>query len=561
MPTRAKDIKLRLNLYDKKHLANLVLRAKYIESLFDEAANEAARIGGSTGFDNPENPFYFSDFPAAKQQIDKVIAQLHSDLFLAIEEGDRQEWLLACEKNDKMVDMLVGLTSLPKERISSWKQPNLNALEAFQSRKIDGLNLSDKVWKIAGEFKGELELALDIGLGEGKSAADLSQDVRRLLKEPNKLFRRVRDKHGNLRLSKNAKAYNPGQGVYRSSAKNALRLTATENNIAYRTSDFDRWQQIDFVIGIEINLSNNHTLNGHPFYDICDELKGLYPKDFKFTGWHPFCRCFAVPKLADMKQFLEYQQRLLAGEDVSGFEFAGTVKDVPDNFKGWIEKNEARITKAGDKGGLPYFLKDNSAYYQPSYKSVFTQKKYKQDFIDYAGNNERENIAKGGLVNSYKMYYESAGRVSKYDLELLMENYFGEHPDNVNGKFGGVKVVEGKNYVMECVRDNKRYNYFHINNRAFNANGIKFNAHDELLNAIQMIREGKTLTFKEEYAIENKWHEILHAKSVGLGGKRLSATQTTAMEAVNQFVARRTYPGIPDSYRNWGARRCIRKGL
>jgi hypothetical protein len=38
------------------------------------------------------------------------------------------------------------------------------------------------------------------------------------------------------------------------------------------------------------------------------------------------------------------------------------------------------------------------------------------------------------------------------------------------------------------------------------------------------------------------WHEILHAKSVGLGGKRLTATQSAAMEAINQFVARRTYP-------------------
>ena len=23
------------------------------------------------------------------------------------------------------------------------------------------------------------------------------------------------------------------------------------------------------------------------FHDICDDLKGRYPKDFKFTGWHP----------------------------------------------------------------------------------------------------------------------------------------------------------------------------------------------------------------------------------------------------------------------------------
>ena len=53
-------------------------------------------------------------------------------------------------------------------------------------------------------------------------------------------------------------------------------------------------QQLDFILGIEVHLSNNHTcLNAkgepEPFYDICDELQGRYPKDFKFTGWHPLC--------------------------------------------------------------------------------------------------------------------------------------------------------------------------------------------------------------------------------------------------------------------------------
>jgi hypothetical protein len=60
-----------------------------------------------------------------------------------------------------------------------------------------------------------------------------------------------------------------------------------------------------------------------------------------------------------------------------------------------------------------------------------------------------------------------------------------------------------------------------------------------------MIRDGKTLTFKEEYAIEGLWHEMMHANSTWDGYfKRLSLTQTTAMEAIHQFVARRTYSGF-----------------
>ena len=142
-----------------------------------------------------------------------------------------------------------------------------------------------------------MELALDIGIGEGRSAAELSRDVRRYLNHPERLFRRVRDKHGNLVLSQAAKAFNPGQGVYRSSFKNARRLTATETNMAYRKADNERWQQLFFVVGFEVKLSNNHSINGVPFTDICDELAGKYPKTFVFTGWHPLCRCYTVPIL------------------------------------------------------------------------------------------------------------------------------------------------------------------------------------------------------------------------------------------------------------------------
>ena len=346
--------KFKFDLYDKRHLNNLLKRVKGVAELFDAAANETARAGAASGFNDPERAFYLADFPAVKRRIDEAVQQLHDNIVASIEEGDREEWLLSCEKNDKFIEAISASTGIPSAQISQYKQPNLEALEAFQTRKINGMGLSAAVWNITDQFKEELELALDIGLGEGKSATDLSRDVRRYLNEPERLFRRVRDKHGVLRLSKAAKAYHPGQGVYRSSYKNALRLTATENNIAYRSADHDRWQSIPFVIGIEIKCSNNH-----PSYDICDELAGIYPKDFKYTGWHPFCRCFAVPVLAKQEEFLEYQRKLMAGEDVSGFQFSGAVNDVPEKFSTWLKNNEGRLEKAKS---IPYFLKDNPKY-------------------------------------------------------------------------------------------------------------------------------------------------------------------------------------------------------
>ena len=352
-------MKINVGIYDKKHLNNLLKATENQIKLLDDAVKDASRIGETSGFKDKGKPFFFDDYPVVKARIDELLQELHKNMVTSIEEGNKEEWLLSCEKNDKMVDSIVLSSGLSKAQISQWKQPNLSALNAFQSRKVEGMGLSARVWNITDQLKEELELALDIGLGEGKSAAALSRDVRKFLKEPDKLFRRVRDKHGVLRLSKAAKAYHPGQGVYRSSYKNAMRLASTEINMAYRSADYERWQQLPFVVGTEIRLSNNHTINGVPFYDICDELKGKYPKDFKFVGWHPKCRCYAVPVLPELDDFIKYQNAKLAGEDVSNWKFDGAIKDVPENFKEWMKNNEERLGRAKS---IPYFIKDNPKY-------------------------------------------------------------------------------------------------------------------------------------------------------------------------------------------------------
>lgn len=343
--------------FERQHLRNQYARAQAIMKMYEDAMAEASRIVAS-GVVDSDKAFYFDDYPSIKKRIDELMNEVNNQLLNTIESGNQEEWDLSALKNDAMVDSLVASTGIPQSTIAQWKQPNLSALTAFQQRKIEGMKLSQRVWNLTDQFRQELELALDVGIGEGKSADRMSRDVRRYLRNPDKLFRRVRDKHGNLRLSKAAKAYHPGRGVYRSSYRNALRLTATENNMAYRTADHLRWQQQPFVVGIEIKLSNNHTCKGviGRFVDICDDLAGVYPKDFKFVGWHPHCRCYCVPKQASKEEFMEYQQRLLSGEDVSNYHFKGEVKDLPRNFKDWYTDNTDRIARAKSQ---PYFLRDN----------------------------------------------------------------------------------------------------------------------------------------------------------------------------------------------------------
>jgi hypothetical protein len=349
-----------IGTYDKKHKENLAKRARKVQQLYDAAIKRIAQAAAPSLFDaDTKKEFHFEDFPVLKKEMEALMQDLGSSLQANIEDGDQESWTLSNTKNDAMVDSIIGKKHLPKKVVQAWKHPHLEALNAFIARKEAGMNLSRRVWNLTKQFKSEMELALELCMGEGKSAAALSRDVRKYLVEPNKLFRRVRDKSGALRLSKAAAAYHPGQGVYRSSYKNALRMTATENNIAYRTADHNRWQALPFVIGIEIHISNNH-----PTKDICDLFDGKrFPKDFKFTVWHPWCRCYAVSVLASQEEMDAYTTAIMNGEDVSHWKFTGQVEKMPKEFNKWMKDNQQRIASAKN---MPYFIKDNFKDGDPS---------------------------------------------------------------------------------------------------------------------------------------------------------------------------------------------------
>lgn len=349
-----------LNKYDKQHLLNLGITERQITAIFDTAAKEAATIGASVRDFNPKKPFSFADYPNTKKKIESVLNGLKKRIEATVVDGVRSEWTLAGNKNNALCDLVFGDNKykLTKEQERRYYSNNENALEAFLKRKTAGLNLSDRVWKYTSQLKAEIEMGLDLGIRSGLPAAKMARELKQYLQYPDKLFRRVRDERGRLHLSKEAKTFHPGAGVYRSSYKNAMRLARTENNMAYHAADYERWQQLDFVVGIEIRLSNNHTINGVPFTDICDDLKGKYPKNFKFTGWHPQCRCHAVTILKTPDELMRENEAILEGR-APGTGSVNEVKDVPEGFRAWIAANGDRIADAEKRGTLPYFLKDN----------------------------------------------------------------------------------------------------------------------------------------------------------------------------------------------------------
>lgn len=340
------------NKYDSRHKRNIKVYELQMDAIYRSAIREAVKISGTVGEIKPDTLFSFDDYPITRRKVETLLSGLKTRIETVVLNGIEAEWTLANNKNNELANRVFGdnVGKLTEAQYRRYYSTNEAAREAFTQRKVNGLNLSDRVWRYTNQFKDEIELGLDVGIRSGRSADEMSRDLQQYLKNPDMLFRCVRDEHGQLQLSKRAAAYHPGRGVYRSSYKNARRLAATETNIAYRTSDHLRWQFMDFVVGIEIHLSNNH-----PVPDICDDLKGSYPKDFKFTGWHPHCRCYATSILKTQEEIDRDTQKLLNGEPVDG-ESVNKVNDVPQAFKDWVKDNAHRIVKAQS---LPYFVTDN----------------------------------------------------------------------------------------------------------------------------------------------------------------------------------------------------------
>lgn len=442
--------------YDKKHKENLAKRAKKVQQLYDAAVKRIAQAAAPSLFDadNQEKEFHFEDFPALKKEMEALMQDLGASLQTNIEDGDQESWTLSNTKNDAMVDSIIGTKQLPAKTVKAWKHPHLEALGAFISRKEAGMNLSKRVWNLTQQFKSEMELALEMGMGEGKSAAALSRDIRKYLVEPNKLFRRVRDKSGALRLSKAAAAYHPGQGVYRSSYKNALRMTATENNIAYRTADHNRWQALPFVIGIEIHISNNH-----PTEDICDLFDGKrFPKDFKFTGWHPWCRCYAVSVLASQEEMDAYTTALMNGEDVSNWKFTGQVEKMPKEFNKWMKDNQDRIENATS---MPYFIKDNFKDGDPAKGLRWEGKniqsaQWEPSFMNEEQYTELTRTMKITPEQHHELYdgddvYIDSSWSRQINKELASEKVRGDIPDNfMDGDTGTIRQCKVLDAVIKA---------------------------------------------------------------------------------------------------------------
>lgn len=315
--------------------------------------------------------FFFESNHTANRQVERVLGVMADRLNGLLLNGIRREWEFSNEVLEARVEAQLDPSTRDRMlrdrlRIDATQRSRLASADAFvREKQRDGLNLSGRVWNLAGNAKKEIEVILQNAIKEGRRGTEIAKDLRRFLIEPNKLFRRVRNKEtGALELSAAAKAYHPGQGVYRSSYKNALRMARTELKAAQCEAAWQSAQTNPLIVGWEIRLSNNHTTlrDGKPcpFHDMCDELQGVYPKAFRFRGWHPHCRCEMLPIIARPSDRKELYRRIFKGDAKERASWSPrAVEEVPQVFTDWVERNRAR---ARGWRTLPRFITDNPAY-------------------------------------------------------------------------------------------------------------------------------------------------------------------------------------------------------
>jgi len=352
MPDTSAQYEKRLN----REIAKVIkaIQDIYYKSIQDISIATYMRYGNLSGA-----TFQIDNY--LKRALDNLAKDMHDNLVTEIVKAVSDTWNLSNEKNDQIATDIIQkvfpelinngvVSTLPGTSLIF--NPNRDALKAFISRTESGMNLSKRVWNLIKPYRFELEAGLTDGINKGLSAANMANNLKKYLQEPDKLFRRVRDENGKLQLSKAARDYHPGQGVYRSSFQNAIRLTASETNMSYRTADHNRWENETFVKGIEVVTSDNH-----PKYDICDEMAGKYPKDFHFRGWHPRCRCHAIPILMTDEEFSKQEDVLLGIRKKTAK--VKMIEKIPASAKAWLQDNAERID--GWKN-TPYFIADNPQY-------------------------------------------------------------------------------------------------------------------------------------------------------------------------------------------------------
>lgn len=363
----------------EQKMTRLLLQASEdLQKIHDQLIKELSKVAAQNIDAVTPNEFYSIAEACTPTQKARVRALLdeYRDMVVSLAERGITRAVSLSASNSQLI--LAQYTKFTGEETEKWREKTAKAFIQSRMKRDKGLSLSDRVWNYTQQTKAEFELAvsqvLEDGISKGTSAERLGRRVREHLNNPDMMYRRyhrkkvladgtkkdivewrrrVVDADGKVHFIKEDLAA-VETGVYRSARQNALRLTITETNMAYNYANCKRWTEEPFVLGIRIRLSGNH-----PAPDICDTLQGEYPRDFMWRGWHPRCRCSQSPILMDRDSDEWKKLRAMDADEYKKYKSPNRITAAPAAFQEWCKKNKEKLTKARERGKLPYFVRDN----------------------------------------------------------------------------------------------------------------------------------------------------------------------------------------------------------
>lgn len=443
--------------------------------------------------------FNFDNFPVLKARLNEIFNDYFQNSMLCYKSGITSGVSLAYSHDN---DALGQFSVLTDKALETARKTAAATFIANRLNAKNGLNLAQSVWNYCQQTKSEFEMAMSNviadGLEKGTSAEEVGRRIRQYLNNPDMMYRR----YHTVKVLKNGQKKDVvtwrrkriidgrvrfveeplehvGQGVYRSARKNALRVARTEINAAYHKARNGRWANEPFVIGQHIHISPQHDPDEDA--DICDELEGYYPKDFDWDSWHPQCMCTSDPVMISGEERKQFYKRMLNGEDMSDYVSPNSIKDVPDQYKRYIEANGDKIVDAFKRGKLAWHLADNKSYWL-KYLSAAQRKQMGVKTIS-----RREAIQAIAKARHAKRDVEAIKRkVEQRQKRLATERAYVHYGKSIMRYMDGIKDVDTS--ALKVALDAKDYANIYKEAEALKEQGKKILSLSRLDNPILVAR-------------------------------------------------------------------------
>ncbi len=183
----------------------------------------------------------------------------------------------------------------------------------------DGLNLSNRLWKLDQKSYNQIQSTLMQGVASKKSAVEIAKELEKYLVPDAKWTRWSHSRLNKMVPADRAKDFkgllrkpNPipfdGTPPTKGISYNALRLSRHELNTIGVNASLDSIRSAPWATGEKWNLSTNHSI-----FDICDTYasggpggNGVYPVgDMPSMPAHVSCYCFPTAELMDKGEFVD----------------------------------------------------------------------------------------------------------------------------------------------------------------------------------------------------------------------------------------------------------------